>query len=70
MYSGIRSETDVYIEYANGEREYYDLVKDPYQMESAAASLAPALLEKLRARVAALKACKAASCRSAEGSAQ
>jgi arylsulfatase A-like enzyme len=66
-YSGIRSETDVYIEYANGEREYYDLGKDPYQMKNAAPSLPPAFLEKLTTRVAALKACKAEGCRTAEG---
>lgn len=69
-YSGIRSASDVYVEYANGEREYYDLLKDPHQMENAAPSLAPPHLERLKARVAALKNCKAASCRSAEGSAQ
>ena len=68
-YSGIRSETDVYIEYANGEREYYDLGKDPYQMKNAAPSLPPAFLEKLTTRVAALKACKAEGCRTAEGTA-
>lgn len=69
-YSGVRSASDVYVEYANGEREYYDLLKDPYQLENAAARLAPPHLERLKARVGALKNCKAASCRSAEGSAQ
>jgi len=67
-YSGIRSEKDVYVEYVTGEKEYYDLVKDPYQMDNKAASLSPALLSKLSARVAALKNCAAAACRAAEGS--
>ena len=66
-YTGIRSEKDVYVEYASGEKEYYDLVKDPYQMENRAAKLPPATLAKLSRRVAALKACAAAACRTAEG---
>ncbi len=66
-YSGARSEKDVYVEYASGEREYYDLVKDPYQLENTASVLPPALLEKLSARVAALKNCAAETCRAAEG---
>ncbi len=66
-YTGIRSEKDVYVEYASGEKEYYDLVKDPYQMENTAAKLPPATLEKLSKRTAALKACAAATCRAAEG---
>jgi arylsulfatase A-like enzyme len=66
-YSGIRSEQEVYVEYVTGEKEYYDLARDPYQMENQAASLPPALRSKLSARVAALKACAAAACRAAEG---
>lgn len=66
-YSGIRSEQEVYVEYVTGEKEYYDLVKDPYQLENQAASLSPALRSKLSARVAALKDCAAAACRAAEG---
>jgi len=66
-YSGIRSEKEVYVEYVTGEKEYYDLVRDPYQMENKAAGLSPAVLSKLSARVAALKNCAAAACRAAEG---
>lgn len=67
-YTGLRSETDVYVEYANGEKEYYDLRKDPYQMDNTAKSLPPETLSKLAARVAALKICKGEACRVAEGS--
>jgi len=67
-YSGIRSEKDVYIEYASGEAEYYDLVKDPFQMENAASDLTVERRDHLASRVAALKDCAGASCRSAEGS--
>ncbi|MEO8500090.1 MAG: sulfatase [Vicinamibacteria bacterium] len=66
-YSGIRSEKDVYVEYVTGEKEYYDLTKDPYQMDSKATTLPPSMLAKLSARVSAMKDCAAAACRAAEG---
>ena len=66
-YVGARSETDVYIEYASGEKEYYDLVKDPYQMENRASTLSPATLARFAARARALRNCAGASCRAAEG---
>ncbi|MEO8359457.1 MAG: sulfatase [Vicinamibacteria bacterium] len=68
-YSGVRSENDVYIEYVTGEKEYYDLRKDPYQMDNQAASLKPADASRLSARVAALKDCVAEACRKAENGA-
>ena len=66
-YTGIRSEKDVYVEYASGEKEYYDLSKDPYQLENTASQLPAELLAKLSGRVAALKDCRGAACRAAEG---
>jgi hypothetical protein len=68
-YFGLRSREATYVEYATGEKEYYDLVKDPYQMENIAARLDAPTLAALRARVGALKDCKGASCRAAEGTA-
>ncbi|MBX7183907.1 MAG: sulfatase-like hydrolase/transferase, partial [Vicinamibacteria bacterium] len=66
-YFGLRSTASTYVEYATGEKEYYDLAKDPFQMSSAASGLDAAALAKLRARVAALKDCRGAACRAAEG---
>jgi N-acetylglucosamine-6-sulfatase len=66
-YSGLRSETDVYIEYASGEKEYYDLVKDPHQLENKAGILSPKTQSALSQRLAALKVCAGARCRAAEG---
>lgn len=34
-YYGVRSERYVYIEHLNGEREFYDLALDPYQLQNA-----------------------------------
>jgi N-acetylglucosamine-6-sulfatase len=61
-YLGLHTSEHVYLEYPSGERELYDLKRDPYQMQSVHAS-APALAQKLAARLASLKDCKAAGCR-------
>jgi arylsulfatase A-like enzyme len=55
-----------YVEYANGEKELYDLNSDPYELESLVDTADPALLENLSSRLAALKVCAEASCREAE----
>ena len=57
-----------YVEYANGEKELYDLNSDPYELESLVDTADPALLENLSLRLAALKVCAEASCREAEES--
>lgn len=66
-YSGLRSAGETYVEYVSGEKEYYDLCKDPYQLQNTADSLPPEVLAKLRARLATLKTCVGAACRAAEG---
>lgn len=69
-YSGLRSASDVYLEYASGEKEYYNLAEDPYQLMNKAGSLPVSTLKKLSERVAALKNCAGAECRAAEGTVQ
>jgi len=66
-YFGLRSAHAAYVEYATGEKEYYDLAKDPYEMENTVSRLDAATLMGLHARVAALKDCRGPACRSAEG---
>ncbi len=68
-YFGLRSKDAAYVEYATGEKEYYDLVKDAYQMENTAARLDAPTLARLRARVAALRDCRGQACRLGEGTA-
>jgi arylsulfatase A-like enzyme len=65
-YQGLRVAGYTYVEYATGEKELYDLTKDPDELDNLAASADPALLATLHQRLDALRACKADSCRSAE----
>lgn len=65
-FRGIRGEDYVYVEYVNGEVEFYDLVNDPYQLENIAGSLSRETLDTLHAKLESLKYCSASSCQSLE----
>jgi arylsulfatase A-like enzyme len=65
-YLALRTERYLYIEYANGERELYDIQIDPYQLQNLAATADPALLADLAAQLDQLRVCASADCRSAE----
>ena len=54
----------VYAEYDNGDRELYDMARDPFQLESRHGDPAYAAIRaRLAARLAALRTCAGASCR-------
>jgi N-acetylglucosamine-6-sulfatase len=64
QYSAIHTPRYVYTEYANGERELYDLVADPQQLASRHAdSGASEIRTELARRLASLRRCSGASCR-------
>jgi arylsulfatase A-like enzyme len=65
-YHGLRTPRHVYVEYATGERELYDLGRDPNQLDNAIGSAAPDLLEGLARRLAALRDCRGQTCRDLE----
>ncbi len=65
-WAALRREADVYVEYADGQREYYDLAADPYQLDNAADGLPIERTVAFSAQVAALGACAGATCRAAE----
>ena len=65
-FSAIRSQNFMFIEYANGEKEYYDLSIDPYQLDNKASSLNPDMLTKFSAKVNELKTCTSDACRNEE----
>jgi N-acetylglucosamine-6-sulfatase len=61
-YSGIRQRDEVYVEYASSEKEYYNLKKDPYQLENRPQDAPQAMKGKLSA----LKECAGDGCRQAD----
>jgi uncharacterized membrane protein YhfC len=65
-YHAVRTHRYLYVEYATGERELYDLQADPYELHNIATTASPAVLRSLSAEVAALEHCRAAGCRTAE----
>jgi arylsulfatase A-like enzyme len=66
-YNAIRLDDALYVEYVNGEREYYDLTTDPYQLRNAHARLGPLRRAELHRWVAQFARCRgAASCHRAD----
>jgi arylsulfatase A-like enzyme len=63
---GLRTPTYKYVEYADQERMYYDLVKDPGETQNLAKRMDPAFLGRLSAIVHALSTCAGDACRQLE----
>jgi N-acetylglucosamine-6-sulfatase len=55
-----------YVEYITGEKELYDLKKDPYQLQNLASKADPGLLAQFSARLKSMTTCAAENCRSTE----
>jgi arylsulfatase A-like enzyme len=68
-YAGVRTaQGETYVEHKSGEKEYYDLRVDPWQLESAHSARENAQrMGELSARLSGLKRCAKASCRSVDG---
>lgn len=62
-FRAIRGPDYVYVEYANGEIEFYDLTADPYQLENLTGSLSAETLSALQAKLGELKYCEDKTCR-------
>lgn len=65
-FNAIRTGEHTWVEYANGERELYDMRRDPHQLQNLAANADPALVRHLSAWLKALAKCAGAQCRAAE----
>lgn len=63
----MRTEDHLYVEYKTGERELYDLRKDPYELRNVYATAPPDLKQRLKEQLDALRQCSAEECRVAEG---
>jgi N-acetylglucosamine-6-sulfatase len=59
-YEAIRTPHSLYVEYATGEREYYDLHSDPFELSNVAARLSPARTRRLQRTLAAIERCHGA----------
>jgi hypothetical protein len=63
-FDALRTYRYVYVEYANGERELYDLRSDPFQLQSRHADPRYAAVRaQLARRLAALQTCRGRACR-------
>ena len=63
---GLRTSTYKFVEYGTGELEYYDLVNDPFELQSVARELSGDQLRRLTERVHALAKCRRNTCRDLE----
>lgn len=65
-FQGLRVSGYAYVEYSTGERELYDLTKDPDELNNIAKTADPSLLAALHQRLDDLRTCAGDSCRRAE----
>jgi arylsulfatase A-like enzyme len=65
-FQAIRTKDYKYVEYVTGERELYDLSKDPHELQNINEIADPALIQQLAARLVELRSCAARSCRDTE----
>jgi len=63
---GLRTTQYLYMEYETGEKELYDLIQDPYQLENIAASADPEFIQEFSKWLADLSTCEGASCTAIE----
>jgi len=62
----LRTSSMTYVEYETGERELYDLRRDPIELNNSYPAADRALMARLSAQLAALKTCSGATCRTAD----
>jgi len=56
-YEALRSRDSLYVEYETGEREYYDLRRDPFELHNLAAQLSPARARRLHRLLVRIERC-------------
>jgi arylsulfatase A-like enzyme len=64
-YEAIRTANELYVEYADGEREYYDLARDPDELTNAYGRLPAGRRSKLAGELHARERCHGRTCRTA-----
>jgi len=66
-YQAVRTRNYLYVSYANGEKELYNLERDPFELASYYPSAGDALKDRLQGRLSSLARCSGSECRTAEG---
>jgi N-acetylglucosamine-6-sulfatase len=56
-YEALRTRRSLYVEYDTGEREYYDLRRDPFELHNLAAQLSPARARRLHRTLVRIERC-------------
>ena len=59
-YEAIRTRDGLYVEYVTGEREYYDLARDPFELDNIASRLPRARLRRLHRTLIGIERCHGA----------
>jgi hypothetical protein len=62
-YRAIRTKRYLYAKYGNGEREFYDLVRDPYELQSSLTAANRRVRSSLGRRLDRLAGCRGSRCR-------
>jgi hypothetical protein len=62
----MRTATALYVEYADGEREYYDVANDPDQLTNLAAQVPAERIARLHSSLTAMAGCLGDGCWSAQ----
>jgi arylsulfatase A-like enzyme len=60
-YEALRLADALYVEYVTGEREYYDLIADPYELDNVYSSLSKSFKSRLHYELASVVACQNSS---------
>lgn len=61
-YEAVRTRSYLYVEYADGELEFYDLRRDPFELNNMAQSLTPEQLAQLHSELLSLEQCRGNGC--------
>ncbi len=61
-YEAIRKSNVIYVEYKNGDREYYNLVRDPYELDNTYGELSAEQQARLHETLTELQTCSGSGC--------
>ncbi|MEV5573000.1 sulfatase [Spirillospora sp. NPDC052269] len=62
-YAALRTERNTYVEYKTGERQLFDLAKDPDELHNAIADAKPTFVHQMSSWLTRFRACRGATCR-------